>query len=115
MKKIINRLKKIFIMIGTFCLSIYTKVFAIDAIQLNMIELEQDAIVLYGVAKPNPVKVIFKIAKVFVIPVALIVGLLIYFKKSKSSKKKKILVTLGIIVITAILYFIVNKIIYESL
>lgn len=110
MKKIINRLKKIFIMIGTFCLSIYTKVFAISP--TNMIE-EIEGVTLYGVAKPNPVKVISKIAKVYVIPVALIVGLLIYFKKSKSSKKKKLLVTLGIVAITAILYWIVSKIIYE--
>ena len=104
MKKLVNGFKKIFLMLGTFCISIYSKVFAVD------IAADQ---ILYGVVKPNPVKVIFKIAKVFVIPVALIVGLLIYFKKSKSSKKKKLLVTLGIIAITAILYFIVNKIIYE--
>lgn len=109
MKKIINRLKKIFIMIETFCLSIYTKVFAIAPNTL----IEIDAVALYGVAKPSPTKMILKITKIFIIPIALIVGLLIYFKKSKSSKKKKLLVTLGVVAITAMLYWIVSKIIYE--
>lgn len=107
--KILSKLKSVIVGAGIGILTFANKVFAISP--MNMIEL--DTVALYGVAKPNPVKVIFKIAKVFVIPVALIVGLLIYFKKSKSSKKKKLLVTLGIIAITAILYFIVNKIIYE--
>lgn len=107
--KILSKLKSVIVGAGIGILTFANKVFAISP--MNMIEL--DTVTLYGVAKPNPVKVIFKIARVFVIPVALIVGLLIYFKKSKSSKNKKLLVTLGIIAITAILYFIVNKIIYE--
>lgn len=111
MKKIINRLKKIFIMIGTFCLSIYTKVFAIDSIQLLYgIPLEPD---LYGVPRPNEIPMLWKIARGLIIPMAFIIGVIIYFKKSKSSKKKKLLVTLGIVAITAILYWIVSKIIYE--
>lgn len=108
--KILLKLKSVMVGAGIGILTFANKVFATSLMNMN----ELDVVVLYGVAKPNPVKVIFKIAKVFVIPVALIVGLLIYFKKSKSSKKKKMLVTLGSIVITAILYFIVNKIIYES-
>lgn len=107
--KILSKLKSVIVGAGIGILTFANKVFAISP--MNMIEL--DTVTLYGVAKPNPVKVIFKISKVFVIPIALIVGLLIYFKKSKSSKKKKLLVTLGIIAITAILYWIVSKIIYE--
>ena len=68
---------------------------------------------LYGVARPSTVTIIWRIARIFIIPIALLIGLIIYFKKSKSSKKQKILVTRGIITITVILYFVVNKIIYE--
>lgn len=106
--KILSKVKSVIIGIGIGILTFANKVFAISP--MNMIEM--DTVALYGVAKPNPVRVIFKIAKVFVIPVALIVGLLIYFKKSKSSKKKKAIVTLITLIIVAIIYVILNNIYY---
>lgn len=113
MKKIINRLKKIFIMIGTFCLSIYTKVFAIDAIQpMYGISLEPD---LYGVPRPNEIPMLWKIARGLIIPIAFIIGVIIYFKKSSSSTLRKIitvLIALSIVVLAClgINYFITNLI-----
>ena len=102
--KIVERIKKGLTGIGAFLLTIPAKVFAI--------EIDPPA-ALYGVPSPRVVDIIWTIAKFFIIPIALLIGLIIYFKKSKSSKKKKILVTIGIIAITAILYFVINKIIYE--
>ena len=113
MKKIINRLKKIFIMIGTFCLSIYTKVFAIDAIQpMYGIPLDPE---LYGVPRPNEIPMLWKIARGLIIPIALIIGVIIYFKKSSSSTLRKIitvLIALSIVVLAClgINYFITNLI-----
>ena len=110
--KILSKLKSVIVGVGIGILTFANKVFAISPdmiIDPGMIETA------YGIPRPSPIRKIIKIAKAFIIPIAVIIGLLIYFKKSKSSKKKKLLVTLGIIAITAILYFIVNKIIYESL
>lgn len=113
MKKIINRLKKIFIMIGTFCLSIYTKVFAIDEIQLMYgIPPEPD---LYGVPRPNEIPMLWKIARGLIIPIAFIIGVIMYFKKSSSSTLRKIitvLIALSIVVLAClgINYFITNLI-----
>ncbi len=109
--KILSKIKNIIIGIGIGILTFANKVFAFSPMDIDYNEIE--IVSMYGVPKPSPIRTILKIAKTFIIPVIVIVGLLIYFKKSKSSKKKKLLVTLGIIAITAILYFIVNKIIYE--
>lgn len=108
--KVVERIKKGLIGLGAFLLTIPTKVFAVD---LDMIQPE------YGVYEPEPIirnnliNAIWNIGRMFIIPIALLIGIIIYLKKSKSSKKKKILVTIGIIAITAILYFVINKIIYE--
>ena len=45
---------------------------------------------LYGVTRPSTVTIIWIIARIFIIPIALLIGLIIYFKKIKISKKKNI-------------------------
>lgn len=106
MKKAI---KRIFLMIGTFFTSIYTKVFAFDPIQpMYGIPAEPD---LYGVPRPETIPLIWRIAKGLVIPIALIIGLIIYFKKSKSSKKKKIIMSIISIVIVILLCLLINSLI----
>ena len=110
--KIGERIKKGLIGMGTFLLTIPTKVFAVG------IDIDRTPI-LYGMPEPNPepesliLKNILNICRIAVIPLALIIGIVIYLKKSKSSTKKEILVTLGIVALTALIYFIINKIIYE--
>ena len=107
--KVVERIKKGLMGIGAFLLTIPTKVFAVD---------DMDIIYsVYGIPDPEPVKnnfinSVWNVCRIFIIPIALLIGIIIYFKKSKSSKKKKIFVTIGIFVITAILYFVVNRIIY---
>lgn len=108
--KILSKLKSVIVGVGIGILTFANKVFAISPdmiIDPGMIETA------YGIPRPSPIRMIIRIAKTFIIPIAVIVGLLIYFKKSKSSKKKKLLVTLGVVAITAMLYWIVGKIIYE--
>ena len=107
--KLVERIKKGLIGLGAFLLTIPTKVFAVDYAA---------AAAMYGIPAPEPVKnnfinSVWNVCRIFIIPIALLIGIIIYLKKSKSSKKKKILVTIGIIAITAILYFVINKIIYE--
>lgn len=105
--KIVARIKKGLIGIGAFLLTIPTKVFAI---------VHMDIQPMYGIKEPEPVgsnlvNSIWNICKMFIIPIALLIGIIIYFRKSKSSTRRKIITTLIIIGIVAILYFIINYII----
>ena len=105
--KVIERLKKGLIGIGTFLLTIPTKVFAID---------HMDITPMYGIPDPEPVKnnfinSVWNVCRMFIIPIALLIGIILYLKKSKSSKKRKIITVLITIGIVAILYFVINYII----
>lgn len=115
MKKFILKVKKVIFAITLAIISFPNKIFAISINTFDIQYLYGPPPVssLYGVTRPSTVTIIWKLARTFIIPIALLIGLLIYFKKSKSSKKKKILVTIVIISITAILYFVINKIIYK--
>lgn len=71
---------------------------------------------MYGIPVPEPVKnnfinSVWNICRMFIIPIVLLIGIIIYFKKSKSSKKRKIITVLITIGIVAILYFVINYII----
>lgn len=111
--KVVEKIKKVVVAIVLAIISFPNKIFA--AINPSMQDLYgPQPVALYGIARPpSTVTIIWRIARTFIIPIALLIGIIIYLKKSKSSKKKKILVTIGIIAITVILYFVVNKIIYE--
>lgn len=110
--KIIERLKKGLIGIGAFLLTVPTKVFAVNS-SMRGIAIDP----AYGIpapAKPvrsNLIGNIWNICRVFIIPIALLIGIILYLKKSKSSKKRKIITVLITIGIVAILYFVINYII----
>ena len=105
--KLLDKIKKILTKICAFLLMIPTKV---SAREIEVLYGPPPTSALYGVYRPSPVTIIWKIARTFVIPIALLIGIIIYFKKSKSSKKKKILVTFGIVALVLLLYFVVNEI-----
>lgn len=108
--KFLSKLKNVIAGVGIGILIFANKVFAISS---NIVD-PGPVQLMYGIpynSRPDSISMIAKMTKIFIIPIVVIVGLLIYFKKSESSRKKKLLVTLGIITITAILYFIINKII----
>ncbi len=101
--KTIERLKKGLIGMGAFFLTIPTKVFA------TQIEVGP----LYGIPDPRPVKnsIILNLCKIFLIPIALLlIGIIIYLKKSKSSIKRKIIIVLVVICMIAISIFEINYI-----
>lgn len=102
--KIVERIKKCLMVIGTFLLTVPTKVFATTRGDIDIAPA-------YGIpASVESKNNMLNIFRMFIIPIVLLIGIIIYLKKSKSSKKKKILITIGIIAITAILYFIIDKI-----
>lgn len=113
MKKITSKIKKIFAVLGTFFFSIYTKVLAMSItnppeILYGVYPIEPD---LYGVPRGSSVPLIWRIARSFVIPIAFIVGAIIYFKKSKSSLKRKIIVLVISLVAVAMITLGLNYII----
>ena len=105
--KLVERIKKGLIGLGTFLLTIPTKVLAVDYMAIAP---------MYGISDPEPVKnnfinSVWNVCRIFIIPIALLIGIIIYLKKSKSSKKRKIITVLITIGIVAILYFVINYII----
>lgn len=105
MKKIGNIVKKALIAIGAFFITLPTKVFGIDT---TNIEFRPET--MYGVQDPISYK-IWDISKIIVIPLALIIGLIIYFKKSKKPLKNKILISLMAIISVIVVVLIIDKII----
>ena len=89
MKKILGKIKKIFNMIEAFFLSICSKVFAVQMTQ-------DDIRVLYGVPTPEiptqkyqvVITKIWDIMHSFVIPLVLLIGAIIYLRKSKRKMRK---------------------------
>ena len=101
--KISQKVKKFFVLMGTFFATLTSKVFAVQITDI-----------LYGPPKPNPepksliLKNIFNICKIALIPIVLIIGIQIYLKKSKSNKKRKIITILITLALVVLLYFILN-------
>lgn len=100
MKKIVNKIKRIFIMIEAFFIFVCTKGFAAPA----------DVVIMYGISKPEitpplyqvVITKIWDIMHCFVIPLVLLIGAIIYLRKSTKSLKRKI-IKIAIIVILTIL------------
>ncbi len=106
--KIFEKVKKCLISFATFLLLIPAKVLA---------RARPDYQPAYGVDSEyldrlNAITMTLKIVKFFIIPIVTVVGLIIFFKKSKSSNKKKVLATIGILFIIAIVYFVINSLGY---
>lgn len=103
--KLLNKLKKFFIGIGTFLVTLPSKIYAIsvDAIW----DVTNRTTTLYGTPQPN-LKGVLNIFRLIVIPFALIIGIIIYLKKSKSEKRKKIIIAVLMIVIAVVLFFIIS-------
>lgn len=104
-----KKLKKITLMIVTFIVTIPSKVFGKA--------LSDET--LYGVVNPidqvdPPQEINFLkfnwpgLLRLFAIPIILLIGSFIYFKKSKKDKKIKLIVT-TIILILALLYILIFK------
>ena len=113
MRKIIKGFKQICLMLVTFCMSMYTKVMAASMpLQPAYGVPQQD---LYGVPRADTIPMFWKILRSFIIPIAFVIGIIIYFKKSKSSKGKKILMTLIFLAILVLILWGINYIIINML
>ena len=102
MKKNVSKIHKIIISIMVAIVTIPSKIFA------TSLPIVQP---LYAPAPPVESSKASMISRAWIIlkngliPISLLIGFIVYFKKSKSSKKKKMLILVGIIVITVIVLF----------
>lgn len=113
MKKVLRMVKNKLVVVGTFLLSLPTKVFAISDYMMR-------PDILYGIPEPKqPVNSvwsnIWNICKIFIIPIALLVGIIIYIKKSKNSKKRKVVTVLIVLAIVTLIYLGMNYLVKEVL
>ena len=108
--KVFKKLKKIFCGLSIIGLSFFSKIYA--ALNTDNMKL----IALYGVPKRNTgfivLKNILNVFRVFVIPLILLIGIIIYIKKSRASKTKKIITVICFIILAILLFFIISSIVY---
>lgn len=107
--KIKTKFKKIITAIVIGIITLPSKIFAMSSDLIGPFEQ-----VLYG-PPPEPtlttMEIFLRIARIFIIPIAVAIGLIIYLKKSKSDKTKKILVISSVVIISVVLFFILNYLI----
>lgn len=102
--KILNKIKKVFVGIGIFFITIYTKVLAAS----NSLETQ----LMYGVPSDQnaPINIrenLLRMLGLLLIPlITIIIGAIIYWRKSKSSNKIKI-VTLALIIVVLIIFLMI--------
>ena len=105
----VEKIKKGLMEIGVFLSLLPSKVFAISDSMMRISPM-------YGIQEPEPVRSnlvnnIWNVCRMFVIPIALLIGIIIYLKKSQSDMKRKIITILITLSIVAGLYFIINYIV----
>ena len=111
--KIVDKVKKGLIGIWGLVLNVPTKVFAVIERPVGDIlyGIPEPPQADYGIPKPSAIELIWKFSKIFVIPIALLIGIIVYLKKSKSSSRKKAITVLSTIIIALILYILINYVI----
>ena len=102
MKKFISKIKKVVVLIIGTTIALPSKIYAV---------FDDSISALYGVYEPpNPLEEFWKIARFFIIPIILLIGIIVYLTKKKTSTRNKVLIILAFIIIMAILYCIINAI-----
>ena len=101
----LNKIKKIIIGVGLFLYTLPSKMLAysnsiVDIQPLYAPKQSQEDLIY----ESNMWK--WKIFQLILLPIILLIGLVIYIKKSKSSKKRKIIISIITIVIIALIYII---------
>ena len=114
MMKLLNKIKTSLIAIGITVMALPSRIFAANRTPDDVIkELQngydaQQTETLYGIPSVEPVTGKYNIVRFIAIPIVVLIGLITYYKVSKSSRKKKIIVTVVIIAIIAILYVVAD-------
>ena len=108
MKKFISKIRKVIVLVFGTILALQSKIFASSS------NIFSDKIVaMYGVPdiKVEEKINIPEIAKLGALLLTLIIGLTVFFKKSKRKTKQKIIIMIEIVVIIVAIYLVINNII----
>ena len=107
--KIMKKIKKVIISAIMTIMLLPKKIFAVEPKEYTIKSAQQYTEILYGVR--SPITSIWNIAKIFIIPLALIIGFIIYFKKSKSTTKRKIITMIIVLLVVIAICWGVNYLI----
>ena len=109
MKRIFNKIKKVFITILTFFYVLPARVLAIT--NINSVYLTTSP-ALYGVEEPEKLSRAFwfMIFRFFIIPIAFFIGIITCLRKCKGNTKKKLVIFLSIMEIGLILWNVLDSI-----
>lgn len=113
--KLLNKVKKGVTGIGLFLITLHNKVLAQSASDYENIDPSRILEYLqqpdYGVRNPNQNSSIElgNVYKFLAVILVLLIGLIVYFKKSKSSIKKKVLIAILAIAIAILVYFLIKS------
>lgn len=105
--KIIDNFKKFIVSCGTAILSLPNKIFGVEQ-ELYGPPPTIGIGTMYGV-EPVHDNTINNIVKFFIIPLAFIIGIIIYFKKSKSKVLKKVFVAISVLIALILLGILVER------
>lgn len=114
--KVLEKVKKGLISFGVWLMMLPSRIFATNIYPdplygLSAKDLEMERIKQESLMKRD----IINKCKMVLIPLVVLIGIIIYLKKSKASKKKKILVVCGIVGIAVIVYYLLTLIVNRLL
>ena len=111
--KILNKIKNIFIATGTLIVSIYSKARAVQLNENEVMEQLRDVPATYAPPHLSKISILCEILKILIIPIAITIGFITYYKKSKNDKYKrivKILIGITILIIAGLIIYYINKV-----
>lgn len=111
--KIIKKIRNSFIAFVIFIFSIYSKSRAVILTKNAVMEQLSDVPSTYAPPHPSKISILCEILKLLIIPIAITIGLITYYKKSKNNKYKKIvkiLIRITILIIAGLVIYYINKV-----
>ena len=107
--KILSKLKKVIIGIGTFVTALPVKIYGVIEYPID------PGPILYGPPDAEPLKwvTVLNVIRIISIPILLIIGLVAIIKNKKMSKDSKAIMALVAIIIAIILFWVLRMIYYH--
>ncbi len=108
--KIIKQVKKVLISAIIYIYALQGKVFGAILYGPVNYDLELEPLPPEPDHKLILIENILNIFRMIIMPILLLIGLIVYIKKSKSSKKRKIIITIALIALAVAIYFLLGYI-----
>ena len=107
MKKILKRIKRNSLVTGVLIVSMYSKVRAEVLPEREILKGLGNTPATYAPPRPSKLSILGGMLKIIIIPLAILIGLVIYYRKRKNDKYKNFLkILIGIISIIIVVLLI---------